>query len=46
MSFLKTRKNMEVLRQIHFQALEPPMIEALITHFQAEKLKEQSAVLA
>ena len=30
LSFLKTRKNIEVLRQIHFQALEPPMIEALI----------------
>jgi len=24
LSFLKTRKNMELLRQIHFQMLEPP----------------------
>jgi len=30
LSFLKTRKNMELLRQIRFQALEPRKINALI----------------
>lgn len=30
LSFLKTRKNMQTLRQLHFQAVEPSMIEALI----------------
>ena len=30
LSFLKTRKNMELLKQIRFQALEPEMIDALI----------------
>ncbi|HEY7167624.1 MAG TPA: Hsp70 family protein [Candidatus Binatia bacterium] len=30
LSFLKTRKNMELLRQIHFHALEPGKIAALI----------------
>jgi hypothetical chaperone protein len=30
LSFLKTKKNMELLRQIHFQALEPQKIDALI----------------
>jgi hypothetical chaperone protein len=30
LSFLKTRKNMELLRQIHFHSLEPAKIAALI----------------
>ena len=30
LSFLKTKKNTELLRQIHFQAVEPKKIEALI----------------
>jgi hypothetical chaperone protein len=30
LSFLKTKKNMELLRQIRFQALEPQKIDALI----------------
>jgi hypothetical chaperone protein len=30
LSFLKTRKNLDLLRQIHFQALEPGKIDALI----------------
>jgi hypothetical chaperone protein len=30
LSFLKTRKNMELLRKIRFQAMEPKKIEALI----------------
>jgi len=30
LSFLKTRRNMELLRQIRFQALEPTKIDALI----------------
>ena len=30
LSFLKTKKNMELLRQIRFQALEPKRIDALI----------------
>src|SRR6185295_62215 len=30
LSFLKTRKNMELLKQIHYQALEPAKIDALI----------------
>jgi hypothetical chaperone protein len=30
LSFLKTRKNMDLLRQIHFQALEPDRVSALI----------------
>ena len=30
MSFLKTRKNMELLRKIKFQAVEPQKIDALI----------------
>ena len=30
LSFLKTRKNMELLRQIEFQALEPQKIKAMI----------------
>lgn len=30
LSFLKTRKNMEILRKIRFQAVEPQLIDALI----------------
>jgi hypothetical chaperone protein len=30
LSFLKTRKNMELLKQLHYQALEPEKIAALI----------------
>ena len=30
LSFLKTKKNMELLRQIRFRALEPQKIEALV----------------
>ncbi|HUK41274.1 MAG TPA: Hsp70 family protein [Candidatus Acidoferrales bacterium] len=30
LTFLKTRKNMELLRRIHFEALEPQKIEAFI----------------